>query len=186
MIRGICAQDLLMNHLFELAESGKRIIFAVGPVEGPPFPVDGIVYEEDTYLTLSADPEFRPPDDHPVRVLTEAYAAEPERPGTVLVKTGPPLRLLAIVHKLDEEPTWREEWVSAALDAVLKEVERRGLRSLGLPLLGTVHGRLKLERSLALLAQALRKASSTSLEHVWLRPGKHSPRKIRSLLLKGI
>jgi hypothetical protein len=144
------------------------------------------VYEEDTYLALSADPEYRPPTEHPVHVLMEAGAAQPDIPGTVVIQSGRPLRLLAIVHKLDEDPTWREEWVAGALESVFVQVERRDIHSISLPLLGTVHGKLEVERSLVLLVEKLQNAQPTPLDHIWLESGKYTPEEILSLLSRNI
>jgi len=154
----------------------------VAPEEQIHDPVDAEVYEDDTYLALSADPDLRIPEEHPVRILTEAYAMRPASPGTVVVRSERPLRLLAIVHKLDEDPTWKEEWVAGALEAALAEVDRRGLRSLSLPLLGTVHGRMPMVRSLTLLVDTLRRVSCPSLERIWLKPGRHTPDAVRDFL----
>ena len=129
--------------------SGKASVrWAVAPRNEPPFAVDALVEEEDTYLTLSAEVMLRLPGEHPVRVMTEAHRSREELPGSVVVRSGRPLRLLAIVHKLDEAPSWRETWVASALKEIVDEVDRRALASIGLPLLGTVHGRLPAARSL--------------------------------------
>jgi ribosomal-protein-alanine N-acetyltransferase len=146
------------------AESSTQWVAA--PRSEPPFEVDAVVEEEDTYLTLSAEAELRLPGEHPVRVLTEAHEAREEIPGTVVVRAGRPLTFLAVVHKLDEDPTWREEWVASALDEVAKEVDRRTLASIALPLLGAVHGKMAPEPSLALIRRALRRAPT--LRRVWL------------------
>jgi hypothetical protein len=169
----------------EIKTRWKSIVVAVASDEGPPFPVDAEVFEEDTYLALSADPEFRPSTEHPLRVLSEAAAAQPERPGTVVVKSGRPLRMLAIVHQLDKDPTWREDWVASALEAVFVQVERRDLQSISLPLLGTVHGKLNVERSLALLSDSLHRLQHTPLDRIWLKPGQSTPEDISNLLSKG-
>jgi hypothetical protein len=141
-----------------------RLVFA--PRDEPPFPVQAIVEEEDTYQSLSAEAVLRLSGEHPLRVLSAAHAAEEATPGDVVVRPGQPLRLLAIVHKLDEDPTWRDAWVETALENVVTECERRRLVSLGLPLLGTVHGKLPLSRALELTRWTLRRAAT--LERVWV------------------
>jgi hypothetical protein len=166
----------------EIKTRWKSIVVAVASNEGPPFPLDAEVFEEDTYLALSADPEFRPSREHPLRVLSEAAAAQPEPPGTVVVKSGRPLRMLAIVHKLDEEPTWREDWVASALEAVFVQVEKRGLHAIGLPLLGTVHGKLSIEQSLALLSESLHSLQQTPLDRIWLKPGDRASDEVATFL----
>jgi len=83
----------------------------VGPETMSPYPVDAMVAEEDTFLVLSADPELSESKESPIKVLTEALEARPETPGSVLIKDGHPLQFLAIVHDLDREPSWKEEWI---------------------------------------------------------------------------
>ncbi len=125
--------------------------------------VDAVVIEDDTYHALCADPVFTPIDDHPIRVLDAAHGSEPATPGDIVVRPGAPLRLLAIVHKLDEDPSWRESWIIAAYQGVLREIDRRRLDSVALPLLGSVHGRLSRPRSHQLLTGVV-EASARSYE----------------------
>ncbi len=144
------------------------LLIVPSPENRPPFPVDALAREEDTYLVLSADSELRPAAEHPIRLMTALHDAVPEPPGSVVVRPGSPLRLLAVVHDLGREPSWREEWVGQALTGVLRECEARGLASLGLPLLGCVHGHLAVERSVELLRQTVRQIAPTILRRVWL------------------
>jgi hypothetical protein len=140
----------------------------VGPGNMAPYPVDAWAAEEDTYLVLSADPEVVESNEDPERVMAEVLATRPEEPGTVVVKGGHPLRLLAIVHDLNEEPSWKEEWVVSALAGIFQEAETRKLRSLALPLLGTLRGSLEKQRFLVLLREILERRSLGHLTNLWL------------------
>ena len=140
----------------------------VGPENMAPYPVDAWAAEEDTYLVLSADPEVVESNEDPERVMAEVLATRPEEPGTVVVKGGHPLRLLAIVHDLNEEPSWKEEWVVSALEGIFQEAETRKLRSLALPLLGTLHGSLEKQRFLVLLRDSIERKSPVHLTRLWL------------------
>ena len=143
----------------------------MAPREQPPFPIEAMVVEEDTYLVLSADPRVgEPHPEHPIRVMTALLEVEPREPGTLLVRDRVPLELAAIVHDLDEEPTWREEWIISALDCALAEAERRRFRAIGLEMLGAIHGRLARPRFLQILRQALQRADPRQLERIWLIP----------------
>ena len=144
------------------------VAIVVAPACAAPFEVEAVVYEEDTFLVLSAAAEVSEPEAARERVLAEAYGAEAIAPGSVVVRIGEPLRLLAVVHDLGRSPSWREEWVAAALLAALRESEARRLHSLSLPLLGRVHGQLEVERFLTLLHQALDHAQTHHLERLWL------------------
>jgi hypothetical protein len=140
----------------------------VGPGNMAPYPVDAWAAEEDTYLVLSADPEVVESNEDPERVMAEVLATRPEEPGTVIIKGGHPLRLLAIVHDLNEEPSWKEEWVVRALDGIFQEADKRKVRSLALPLLGTLHGSLEKQRFLVLLREVLERRSPAHLTRLWL------------------
>lgn len=166
---------------FELHFGAVRIVAA--PRTRPPFPVDALVWEEDTFLVLSAEPVVREPKGHPLRIINDALHMVPERPGTVVVRgTTRPLHFLAIVHDLNQEPTWREEWMADALAAVFSEAEHRALRSLALPLLGTIHGRCEKSRFAVLLRTAMQKASFQHLRRLWLVVSEHAMDETRSAL----
>ncbi len=64
------------------------IFFSYGPLEDPPFSIDAIAIEDDTYFVLGADPEFRPSSEHPIRVHTAALEVEPAAPGSVFKTTA--------------------------------------------------------------------------------------------------
>lgn len=132
------------------------------------FLVEAQVVEDDTHLVLGADRRPRETQEAPGQLLEGARTSIQPAPGTLVVRGGHPVRLHAIVHDLDEEPSWREEWVASALREVLREVAARELRSLSLPLLGGVHGLLAAERFVELLSEALAEASVKELGEVWL------------------
>jgi hypothetical protein len=137
----------------------------------PPFAIEAMIVEEDTYLVLSADPRVgEPHPEHPIRVMTSLLEVEPKDPGTILVRDRMPLEIAAIVHDLDEEPSWREEWIVAALDRALAEVERRRFHAIGLEMLGAINGRLARPRFLQILRLALQRGNPRRLERIWLIP----------------
>lgn len=138
------------------------------PEDSPPFEIDAVASEEDTFLVLSADPTVRDPKEPLIRLMTRVIETQPEKPGSVVVKGKSPLRMLAIVHDLNKEPSWREEWIASALDGIFREAETRKLRSIALPFLGTLHGPLEKERFLALLKSSLQRISARHLKRLWL------------------
>lgn len=143
-----------------------RIVAA--PEKAAPFDVDGIAFEEDTWLVMSADPKVCEPPEHPIRLMTELIETKPQPVGSVLIQGRQPLRVLAIVHDVNQEPTWREEWIESALREIFREAEQRRLQAIGLPLLGTLHGRLQKERFAALLARVLQQTAFDHLKRLWL------------------
>jgi hypothetical protein len=155
------------------------------PDKRPPFNVDAVAVEEDTFLVMSAHRRVQDPKEPLIKIMTRVIETRPKAPGSVFVKGGSPLRFLAVVHDLNEEPTWREEWILGALEAIFREAERRELRAIALPFLGTLHGSLEKERFLVLLRSALEKISVNHLKRLWLVvPGKTSS-KILEILQAG-
>ena len=133
-----------------------------------PFPIDALVVEDDTWQVLGADPDFHPSLEHPIRVMQALHEAQPVAPGSVVVGGGSPTRLHAIVHDLDLEPTWTKEWIGTALEGIFRIASERGLSALGLPLLGTRHGRLSDDLSLRLIDGALARSAKGSPRRLWL------------------
>lgn len=148
---------------------GVRLVAA--PPDQPPFPVEAIVAEEDTYLVLSAKIDLRVPAEHPLRVMTAAHESEAARPGSVVVRTGSPLKLMAVVHDLSREPSCEEEWVISALEQIILQTERLRLRSVALPLLGSVQGVLEPDHCAELLWAVLVAREPETLERIWLVVG---------------
>ena len=53
-----------------------RIVAA--PENSAPFQVDALVFEEDTWLVMSANPTICEPEVHPIRLMTDVIDAEPD------------------------------------------------------------------------------------------------------------
>jgi hypothetical protein len=138
------------------------------PSNLPPFPVEAVVVEDDTYHVLSSAPVVAPPDEHPLRILDAAHRNRPAPIASVALRDGTPLRFLAVIHALDRRPTCRLAWVGTAYENLIRECGRLRLRSLALPPLGTVHGNLSRAISLELLDRSLKGGGSLSLERIWL------------------
>jgi len=110
--------------------------------------------------------------EEPLEGVSELQAAavtqHPLRPGTVSVRPGRPLRLVAITHDLDATPICRREWVDAAYGEITLLARRHRLRTLALPLLGTRYHSLTLGESLrSLLPRLLGRVGR--LRRVWLQ-----------------
>ncbi len=143
------------------------LCIAAAPETAPPFAVDAQVFEEDTHLVLSAPARLPDPPEHPIRVMTAVLEERGVAPGTVIVREGRPLRLLAVVHDLAEDPTWHEDWIRSAFAEVFAIVEKRRLTALALPLLGTRHGRMAPELCLEIFAGVLPGVTG-ALQRLWL------------------
>jgi hypothetical protein len=167
----------------EISFGTLRIVAA--PKDRPPFKVGAVAFEEDTFLVMSAEPIVRAPKESLMRVMTRVIETQPETPGTVLVRGKRPLRLLAVVHDLNQEPSWREEWVADCLEKILAEAKSRKLKSIALPFLGTLHGRLERGRFLELLGHALSQTELRHLECIWLVVPDGMNSKILEILESG-
>lgn len=150
------------------------------PPEDPPFWVEANVEEQDTCRVLADRGLIREPRESYQRLVRDMEEGRPAKPGSVLVDGFYPVRLLAIVHDLELEPSWREDWVAAALDEIFRITEGRGLRAVAMPPLGTRHGRLPLPRFLYLLRAAVKGGVFEYLARIWLV----SPRDLDCAVLK--
>ena len=153
-------------HHFEMAPAPYRVVAA--PENKPPFAVDGVVAEEDTFLVMSAPVELRPIREPLMRVMTRVIETRPKEPGSVLIQGEKPVRILAVIHDFNQEPSWREEWINRALQGVLKTAEQERLQSIALPMLGTVHGTLEAQRFMKLFTWALKTVNPQTLKQIWL------------------
>ena len=142
-----------------------------------PFPVEAIAFEEDTYLVLSAEKKIRDPHKPLMHVLTELIEIQPETPGNVLVKGKNPFHLLAVVHDLDKEPTWKEEWIESALNNIFQEVEKKKWRSIAVPFLGTLYGKLEKHRFIEILCSVLNQFTPHYLNRLWLVVPRGTPKE---------
>ena len=144
------------------------IQIVAAPQDAAPFGVDALAVEEDTWLIMSTEPKIADPPEHPIRLMNDLHEAQPKAVGSLVVQGRNPIRLMAIVHDVNQVPTCRVEWVQSALTKIFQEADRRELRALGLPLIGTVYGKLVVAQFAGLLGQALLQAPIRHLRRVWL------------------
>lgn len=158
----------LIRGYYPLNISMGTLEIVAAPKKKQPFAVDAMAFEEDTFLILSADTKVRDPQKPLMHILTELIEIQPEIPGTVVVKGKHPCRLLAVVHDLDQEPTWQEDWIETALNNIFQEAEKRKLQSIALPFIGTLYGKLEKHRFIEILWQALNRVTPHYLKRLWI------------------
>lgn len=163
---------LISGDLSQVVYVGK-VSIQVGPQQRPPFPVSAIVTEQDTAMVLDDDPVLYAPTDSLQRLREEVERFREPSPGSVIIQRGKPRRLYAIIHNLELDPTWREEWIIRALDTLLLEVERLRLREIAMPLLGTRFGNLSPQRFIELLCQAIYRFQPSRPLKLWLIAPRH-------------
>jgi len=130
-----------------------------------PFEVELVVFEEDTYMLLSAGNFARDTRRDTGELIHEMEEFTPPAPGELLVKGN---RAYAIVHDLEQEPSCRPEWVDAALDALMVHCRRKGIRSLAIQPLGCVHGTGTVDD---FSARVRRRALDSEIERIWIMSG---------------
>lgn len=154
----------------EYGRAGRlgRVHVVVAPEDAPPFTVDAIAVEEDTHLLLSSEGDIEEPEEAYGDLVAAAAERSPNTPGSVLVKRSEPLQFLAIVHDIDCDPTWREEWIASAINGIVEEAEWRCLEAIGLPLIGTRHGNIEIRRVALWLGRCLSRSTFRYLKRIWV------------------
>lgn len=146
------------------------VTIAVAPDDLPPFSIDAVVEEQDTALVLGDLGEVRDPGPQASWFFANKLESQTlVQPGGVLIRPGNPKRMLAIVHDLDKDPSWRAEWIAQALGNMLALAEPSGINAIALPILGAKHGRISAERFIAILLDVLRHSREHSVRNIWLR-----------------
>lgn len=124
------------------------------------------VREDDTHGVLAADPVAKPVDASLPALERAARLSAGRSPGTVVFLPGRPARIHAVIHALEQEPTWRSEWIVAAALASFSAAHRRELTTLAMPLLGTVHAGAPIDHAVDALTTALHAAHTARPHHL--------------------
>ena len=109
----------------------------ISPVGQPPFAVELMVFEEDTWMVLSAGNFARSVRQDTHAVIEEMNAFETRQPGELVIKGN---RAYAIVHDLDQGAGSRVAWIDLALDRLFTHCRTTGTQCLAMQPLGCVHG----------------------------------------------
>jgi len=144
-----------------------EIIAAPWPLQ--PFPCDAIVEEQDTYLLLGESRELPASEEKTWYLTHKMQEQRPVMPGSVIMKRHhKPLRLMAVVNDVAQDPVCREEWVRSALMKIFELAAMQEAGSLALPLLGMRYGQLAADRAMNLLQRALVSGRGSTLRRLWL------------------
>jgi len=170
---------LIAGDLSKIVQLGN-VSIQLGPQQRPPFPVSAVVVEQDTAMVLDEEQSFYAPLDSLQRLREEVERFREPQLGSVIIQRGKPRRLYAIVHDLEQEPTWREEWIITALENLFHEAGRLHLKDLAMPLLGTRYGSLSQQRFLELLCNTLQATPPGRPLKLWLIAPRH---RIHGLLM---
>ena len=141
----------------------------------PPFAIDAFVLEQDTYLLMVDDGTICEPPESLVALADELPRQQALSGGTVIVRETRPTQLLAVVHDIEREPTWSEQWITLALDNIVTECIRYEIESLAMRPLAYRHGGFPIDRFIELLRNVLVQPTGV-LRHIWLVwPDSHPP-----------
>ena len=133
----------------------------------PPFAIDALVLEQDTYLLMADDGIVREPTEPLTQLADELVLQQPLTVGSVIVRKTQPVQLLAVVHDVECDPTWGEQGITLALNNIVVECARHNIESLALRPLACRHGGYSIECFVALLRGALARPAG-ALRRVWL------------------
>ena len=147
----------------------------VASLRAPPFAIDAVVLEQDTYLLMVDDGIIREPAESIAALADELVRQQPLSGGTVIALETRPIQLLAVVHDIEFEPTWSEQWITLALDNIVTECIRYEIESLAMRPLAYRHGGFPIDRFIELLRNVLVQPTGV-LRHIWLVwPDSHPP-----------
>lgn len=133
-----------------------------------PDDVAAVVEEQDTALVLGKPSKITVSDEQPSWVLANKLESQDELdPGSVIIRDNKTIKLLAVVHDLSQDPSWKAKWIEKAMNNIFNISNSYGIRSIKLPILGAQYGRYPMEDFLSLLAQRILQHSA-SFEKIWL------------------
>lgn len=145
------------------------IEIAVASAQFPPFSANAVVEEQDTSLVLGESNEITDPGNKPVWYFAnKLQTLAALTPGEVIVRKSRPVRIQAIVHDLDQEPTCNEHWVTQAIEKIIAITDSHSIHSLQMPLLGTRYSDLETGQVMQLLLEAIAQQQPSSLHKLWL------------------
>ncbi|WP_455366922.1 hypothetical protein [Kaarinaea lacus] len=145
------------------------IEIAVASAQFPPFSANAVVEEQDTSLVLGESNEITDPGNKPVWYFAnKLQSLAALTPGEIIVRKSRPVRIQAIVHDLDQEPTCQEVWVEQAIEKIISVTNTHTIYSLQMPVLGTRYGDLETTQVILFVLKTLTLQRPTALRKLWL------------------
>jgi hypothetical protein len=173
---------LIWDKASQTAKVGSIDVYAA-PREYPPFTCQALVQEQDTNLLLGDQHTLIEPEQPAWYLANTLERDQPVyRPGDVVIKRGQPLILQAVVHDIEQEPTTNLETIRLAWQNVIQITAQKNISQLGVPPLGSVHGKIACSDSLQILANVARNQEPSCLEKIWVILSKDQRLDLVSLL----
>ena len=131
----------------------------------PPFPIDVMIFEEDTNLVLTLDNVMVYQEEHPIRIMTEINRTQNQRPGSLVINGS---SWYAVTIDIDRLPMCESQWISDAYAAVFKALAKKKINSAGIQILGSTHANIPIEKTTKLFLDSFRYVKIKYLKYVWL------------------
>ena len=142
---------------------------AIAPQQFPPFQVDALVEEQDTAMLLGESHSLPSGENKPVWYFANKLESKNlPTPGQVVVRDTQPLRLQAIVHDLDAEPSCSELWIFQAIQQIFDTAESRDLQAIQMPLLGTRYSQITSTQFFTILLEIIVRKRPAPIGKIWL------------------
>jgi hypothetical protein len=121
-------------------------------------PVQARVVAQDCWLVMDPEtPVLDSPQSAAESGFAEALTADRKPGEVVLRRDSQPLRLWAIIHDLNRQPTSCKPWITTALLNTFRELARRRIASVSMPCFGYAQGIVDTAAFFDMLATAIRK-----------------------------
>lgn len=141
--------------------------------------LDAVVFEEDTHLILTLDRVMTHGEVHPIRLMTDVHTTRPHTPGSLISNDS---SWYGVVIDLDREQICRKEWIDSTYEQIGRRISLKRIRTIGVHLLGTIHGKMDVDFCLDRFVSAIGNWRSESLKDVWLIVSETSDLTPHSLL----
>ncbi len=174
----------------KLIYGGKALNFsinglhlALSPLHLPPFPVESLIFEEDTNLILTVDKKIKYQKEHPINMMTNIHYAKSYDPGTLVINGK---NWYAVVVDINTEEMCQLEWIQVIYAKVLNRIVDQKIHSIGINLLGSTHAKLDIQNTLNIFIETLCSHNNTCLKNIWLILAEHltgtTAQKLQKLL----
>lgn len=145
----------MTNNLTQLDRIAGSTIIQFTSTDPALLKVDAVVEEQDTNLVLGKAPVIMESVESFPALIQKMEKQTLQLPGSVIVKQSSPKRFIAIVYDVEQTPICREPWIKDSLENVLDQCDKYKIKKLAMPLLGTSYGKVKEDKVIGLLQDAL-------------------------------
>jgi len=143
--------------------SGVKLV--VTTREALPDDAEIMVFEEDTKMVLTVDKEVLYQEEHIIRTMTDIYNAPGHIPGSLVIQGK---SWYALVIDLDAGVMCQSHWIEEAYREIFSSLDRRGIVTAGMHLLGSIYGKIPVEKALGMLYAGLKNRTFSPLKKIYL------------------